>query len=556
MEQTRVTGRTEAEEARTVAGAPTSVSVTPSLELPGTVPGNGFWSALRPNVALLLVLLAAATYSLYLARLTINQQNGFGTAGFDLGLYDQGIWLLSRFRAPFVTIMGRNLFGDHTSFVLLPLVPFYWFGAGPSFLLAVQSLALGCSAIPIFLTAKKVLNSSWAGCALGVSFLMHPALAWSNAENFHPDTLFAPLMAWSLWALVQQRWRVFLIFAVLCTLVKEDTILVVLPLGLYAWWKFGRAADTPRRTGLLVAGWSVVWTGAALMLLRTLNSVGSLNAWRIPFGGPTGLLKTIVSDPGRFWNYLFKGIDYPGETPDTLRPWYLWKVGSPVLFIMLRAPLEVCLFIFVVGVNVVSNFYYQYSIEYHYTVTILPGLFFATLMGIASLKSKHTRRAAIIGIIVSCAWTGYLWGPTPLSTHPASWVDGRAQWVADGRALLGKIPPDVPISVFYGYIPQVAHRVEVYQFPVPWRDSYYGLPGDDTAALGPLRKRIQWVLTRDVEQSQDASVREAYTEMTREFELVEVRGSGELWKRRAGATVDGVKPASQPVTSVLPQSTL
>ena len=33
---------------------------------------------------------------------------------------------MSRFHAPFVTLMGRNLFGDHTSFILVLLVPFYW----------------------------------------------------------------------------------------------------------------------------------------------------------------------------------------------------------------------------------------------------------------------------------------------------------------------------------------------------------------------------------------------------------------------------------------------
>jgi hypothetical protein len=39
----------------------------------------------------------------------------FGTFGFDLGIFDQGVWLLSRFQDPFVTIRGLPLFGDHAS---------------------------------------------------------------------------------------------------------------------------------------------------------------------------------------------------------------------------------------------------------------------------------------------------------------------------------------------------------------------------------------------------------------------------------------------------------
>ena len=62
-----------------------------------------------------------------------------GTAAYDSGLYDQGMWLLSRFRSPFVTTMGRNLFCDHPSFILLVLVPFYWFAPGAWILLVASS---------------------------------------------------------------------------------------------------------------------------------------------------------------------------------------------------------------------------------------------------------------------------------------------------------------------------------------------------------------------------------------------------------------------------------
>jgi len=33
---------------------------------------------------------------------------------FDMSIFHQGIWLISRFHVPFVTVRGLNLFGDHT----------------------------------------------------------------------------------------------------------------------------------------------------------------------------------------------------------------------------------------------------------------------------------------------------------------------------------------------------------------------------------------------------------------------------------------------------------
>src|SRR4029453_15559085 len=53
----------------------------------------------------------------------------FGTFGFDLGIFDQGVWLLSRFRDPFVTIRGLPLFGDHASYILVLVAPLYWLWA-------------------------------------------------------------------------------------------------------------------------------------------------------------------------------------------------------------------------------------------------------------------------------------------------------------------------------------------------------------------------------------------------------------------------------------------
>ncbi|MFM9137758.1 MAG: DUF2079 domain-containing protein, partial [Actinomycetota bacterium] len=66
-------------------------------------------------------------YGSYMATKTIDIHRGLGTSAYDFGLYEQGVWLLSRFDSPFVTLMGRNLFGDHSSFILLFVVPMYWF---------------------------------------------------------------------------------------------------------------------------------------------------------------------------------------------------------------------------------------------------------------------------------------------------------------------------------------------------------------------------------------------------------------------------------------------
>ena len=92
----------------------------------------------------------------------------------------------------------------------------------------------------------------------------------------------------------------------------------------------------------------------------------------------------------------------------------------------------------------------------------------------------------------------------------------------------------------------------MYQFPVPWRDSYYRLPGDETAQIRPLRDRIQWVITRDIETSPDPSVRDAYNEMIKDFELVDQQGAGRLFRRR----VPGRSGGRIPPVAIAPRSAL
>ncbi|MFM7338366.1 MAG: DUF2079 domain-containing protein, partial [Actinomycetota bacterium] len=175
--------------------------------------------------------------ALYLSAMSIELHRGLNTSAYDFGLYDQGIWLLSRFNSPFVTLMGRNLFGDHTSFILLFLVPFYWVVGSSSFLFVTQAVAIAAGAIPIFLYARKRLASEVYATIFAVVYLLHPATIWIGLENFHPDAFLGLFVALALYAAMESRWRLFTITAFLSLSVKEDVALVIVPLGLWIAWR-------------------------------------------------------------------------------------------------------------------------------------------------------------------------------------------------------------------------------------------------------------------------------------------------------------------------------
>ena len=161
-----------------------------------------------------IVLLAGviALYIVVFGTLTWMQQTNFGTFGFDMGIYDQGIWLLSRFKNPFDTVRGLNYFAHHVNVITLAFVPFYWLGAGPHFLYLIETIWMALGALPVWLLARDRLGGRWLPLGLAASFLLYPSLEWINWWHFHPDALIITPLLFAWWLATRgvgagSRWR-------------------------------------------------------------------------------------------------------------------------------------------------------------------------------------------------------------------------------------------------------------------------------------------------------------------------------------------------------------
>ncbi|MFM9070598.1 MAG: DUF2079 domain-containing protein, partial [Acidimicrobiaceae bacterium] len=308
-----------------------------------------------------------------MAAISVELHRGLNTSAYDFGLYDQGIWLLSRFESPFVTLMGRNLFGDHTSFILILLVPFYWFIGSSSFLFIVQSMAIAAGAIPVFLYTRRRLESEIAASVFALVYLIHPATVWIGIENFHPDSFLGLFIGVALFASLEQRWRLLFVALVLSLSVKEDVALVIIPLGIWL------AIRKSRKVGLTTAGVSLWYMILAIFgIQKGINGVPFRNSWRIPFGGIRGLLKTSLSEPTKFVAHLLSES----------RPFYLLQMTLPFAFIFFACPEVAAISIFVIGLNILSTFWYQFHVEYHYSFIVVPVLVFGTVYAIGRLPQK------------------------------------------------------------------------------------------------------------------------------------------------------------------------
>ena len=432
---------------------------------------TAWWQRVAPPTAPQVFLAGAVViWTWYFSVRSLNIHHALGTATYDSALYDQGMWLLSRFDAPFVTLMGRNLFGDHTSFVLLFLVPLYWIAPGAWIMFTAQSAAIAAGAIPVFLYARRRLGSEWWALIGAGTYLLHPAVGWTNLENFHPDAFLGVFVGFAIYAALERKWRMYAVFVVLSLLVKEDVSLVIVPLGIWV------ALRRDRRIGLLTVFGSLAFMAVAMfVVMRSLIGVPTRNSWRIPFGGVRGLIDTTITNPTQLVEHL--------RNDD--RPWYLVQMTAPFAWLFARLPDVALISGLVLFTNILSTFWYQYQIDYHYSLIAVPALAIGTVYAIGAMREHvvrvrdrsvtvRTRPIAMGALATATLVTAYLWAPVPWGRTPMFYGRTDNVYAVSARELLELVPDDAVVSANYRLTPHLAYRKEIYQFPVPFRVLLYG----------------------------------------------------------------------------------
>jgi len=429
-----------------------------------------------PETVLVLLM---ALWSYQFIRLSMLRYDRFHTFGFDLGIYDQGIWLLSRAKDPFVTLRGLEFFGHHANIALLLFVPFYRLGAGPIFLLVVQVLAQASGAIAVFLLARDLLHSKWAGVGLGGALLLNPTYQWLAWEFFHPDAMAIGPLLFAYWAARQRRWGWFWCAAVLTVLCKEDFALAVAVIGCLVFFR------GERRQGAAVALGAVAYfLFATRVLITGQNGIGPFYD---SFFGRLGRSPSEIA---------FNSVRHPGETwrlasAQDRRSWY-WRIFAPwafVPFLDLRALAIAGSAIFI---DIVSSFPYTRDYRYHYSAIVVAGCAVATVEAIAWIAKRQrsgstTRWLMVCVVLAAAAVSSYAWGCARYSRpYRGAWPIAADPRVGAKARAVKLVPPGAAASVDYDTDTHMTHREKIYEFPVPWCNVNWGVRGehlDDPAAV-------------------------------------------------------------------------
>lgn len=228
-------------------------------------------------LAIFLLLWAAAA-----TRHALLQSNAY-----DLGLFDQWIWLASQGLPPYSSMEGVHLLADHGAWALYLAALPYQLHASVQWLLASQAAGLSLTAIPLWLVGRQAgltPKLCWLICAL---WWLQPVVFNANLFDFHPEVWVMPALAGCYWA--SRAEKAWLWFGLLLLLLgcRDGLVLVVAGLGLEQ---------------ALRKRW--IWAGAAIGL--ALGWLAMLNHWLYPWlkgsnGGPKAA--------GALFSYLGNSFD-------------------------------------------------------------------------------------------------------------------------------------------------------------------------------------------------------------------------------------------------------
>jgi uncharacterized membrane protein len=389
-----------------------------------------------PGALALAAILGTAAFIVYTVYSWL-QWTSFAIRSWDLGIFTQLAKDYAHFQAPIVSIKGQgyNLLGDHFHPLLVLLGPVYRLFPSAFTLLVVQNLLFALSVAVIGHLAIKRLGR-FPGACLGIGYALSWGLQSAIDAQFHEIAFAVPLIAFSLCALLEEKWRSAWIWASLLVFVKEDLGLTVLMIGLVMAWR----ARTP--AGLWLAAWGVGW-----FVLATKVILPAMN-------------------PGDTWAYESQ-LDIGGLLADPASLFNPEKVITVLLLLAITAGLcifspLVLLVLPTLGWRFLSDLQFYWGQEWQYSAVLMPIVFVAAIDALSRRKVLDSAKlrllsGAVIALIAVTLTSQFAFAklddPAKNFSHSTN---------ASANSALAAIPNGVTVETDISLMSYLVDRTEVY----------------------------------------------------------------------------------------------
>ncbi len=324
----------------------------------------------------------------------------FQSNAFDLGYFDQALYLISQGQTPIVSFWGYHFLGGHADWVIYGLAFLYKIYPSVHWLFAVQAIALGLGALPTYALAHQAGLKETQAMAMAFVYLLYPLVFNLNLFDFHPEVIALPTLLGAIWAARQNHIGWFC-FAILLILGCRDALsLTVAAMGVWLL-----IFDKRRWCGTIALVAGVAWfLIATQVIIPSFRPAGVEAVGRYAYLGNSVLdiAKNILLQPGLVLGKIFTlpNLEY---LVLLLAP-LIWGLSPRHLTPLVGAipPL---------AMNLLTEYQPQKDLVHQYSLPILPFLLVAVISTLAAGKGWLQNRRGIIlwalVVFVALAKFGY-----------------------------------------------------------------------------------------------------------------------------------------------------
>ena len=400
--------------------------------------------------ALNIVLLWISILTILFSALSILRHDHFQSGGFDLGLYDQSVWLYSKFKVPYNTVKDRLILGDHLNLTLPLVAPLYWFWPKVHSLLIFQAFWASFSTLAVFLLCRNRKFSPLTCLNLSFLYSLFYGIQYLVFFDFHAVAIGVGLIVWLAYFLESGKNRCLFLTLILLLLTQENMGLALVSLGLIYFFikKFRKTAVTFMVVGL-------AWSLLASRIIASFSPVG-FQYWPQIKPNPLAIFQDFfnaeekrqvwlyslawfsflpIFSPGAMMAVLFNLAQYFATGPEFARMW------SPLMHH--RAILGLFLLLGTLGV-----------------LGKLKELGRSGKLGRLGRKKNFVVLISLLLVVSALCQQYFFHFPLNKLSKPIYWQ--TEPWMEDNQALIKQIPPTTSLAAQQNLVPHLSHRDKIY----------------------------------------------------------------------------------------------
>jgi uncharacterized membrane protein len=315
----------------------------------------------------------------------------FQSNAFDLGIFDQAVYLISQGLPPISTYMGYHILGDHAAYIWYPLALLYKIYPSVYWLFAVQAFALSVGALPTWYLARQAGLTEKLASAMSIVYLLYPLVFNVNLFDFHPEVIALPALLTAVWFARAKRFWWFCLSVIVILGCKAVLSLTVAAMGFWLLL-FEKRRWCGAIALILGISWFIIASGT---IIPNFSGKEAAAVGRYSYLGDSvfDIAKGLILKPELIFANIF--------TISNLV--YLLLLVAPIAWgISLEGLTPLIAAIPCIALNLITDYQPQKDLVHQYSLPALPFLLLAVIATLAAGKGwVRSQRGIIIWSLVA-----------------------------------------------------------------------------------------------------------------------------------------------------------